>query len=419
MKLKSKIVGVIVLQTLILMVLLTNCSVLANNTPWYRTWGGAENEYGNAIAVAADGSIYCVGNTASFGLGDDDFFLVKYSSNGTKEWSKVWGNSDSEVLYGVTVDANGSIYCVGKKNLIPAILMVFKFFPNGTQSWNLSRSVPSSMDSWQNILVDAKGDFYCIGLTTEFAAVNGDLVVMKYYANRTFAWQVHRGGSDDECGFDLVMDSEGSIFCIGHSFQSGYKFFLVKIFTNGTYAWSNTWGSGTSFGYGIGLGLDGCIYCAGETAVMSMRDLVVTKVYPNNSLGWTRTWGVSGEHESAKGMAIDSSGNILCVGYSGTPNANFLLIKYNPSGTILWTSTWGGSNSDFAEDVAIDSQGFIYCGGETESFGAGRFDVLLVKFSSSGTGPSTGEGSGIPGFELIFTLISIGIIPLLLKRKRF
>jgi hypothetical protein len=96
MKSKSKILGVIMLQIVILMGILTNCSVLANNTPWYRTWGGAEDENGNAIAVAADGSIYCAGN--SYGVSDYDFFLVKYSSNGTKVWEKVWGNSDSEVL---------------------------------------------------------------------------------------------------------------------------------------------------------------------------------------------------------------------------------------------------------------------------------------------------------------------------------
>ncbi len=396
---------------------LTNCSVLANNTPWYRTWGGLEDDYGNAIAVAVDGSVYCAGYSASFGASDNDFFLLKYHSNGTKLWERVWGNTDNEELTGVTVDANGTIYYIGRKNLMPAILMLFKFFPNGTQSWNLSRTPSNLMDSWQDVLVDAKGAIYCTGLTTEFGAVGGDLGVIKYHANGTFAWEAHRGGSGDECGFDLAMDSEGSIFCLGHLFASGYLFFLVKLFNNGTYAWSNQWGSGTAnHGYSIGLGLDGSIFCAGETAVTSMRDLTLTKFYPGGGRGWTRTWGTPDIHDSAKGMAIDSSGNILCAGYSGTPNADLLLIKYNPNGTVLWTSTWGGGDSDIAEDVAIDTQGSIVCVGETQSYGSGNFDLIVVKFSSTGEGPST--GGGIPGFELLFALISISAISLCLKKRK-
>jgi uncharacterized delta-60 repeat protein len=417
MKSKSKILGVITLQIVILMGILTNCSVLANNTPWYRTWGGAEDEYANAIAVAADGSIYCAGSSASFGASDNDFFLVKYHSNGTKLWERVWGNTDSEALTGVTVDANGSIYCVGKKNLMPAILMLFKFFPNGTQSWNISRTPSYLTDNWLDVLVDAKGAIYITGITTEFGAdTNGDLVLIKYHANGTFAWGAHRGSTGDDCGYELAMDSKGSIYCLGHITVMGYLFFLVKFYGNGTYAWSGQWGTTTSHGYGIGVGLNDTIYCAGETAIMSMRDLKVTKFYANGTQGWTRTYGVSDEHESAKGMAIDSSGNILCVGYGGTPNADFLLIKYDPDGILLWTSTWGGGNNDFAEDVAIDSQGFIYCVGETQSYGSGGNDLLLVKFTASGKGPST--GGGIPGFDLLFTLISISAISLYLKKHR-
>ncbi|MDD1776625.1 MAG: hypothetical protein LUQ65_00530 [Candidatus Helarchaeota archaeon] len=416
MKSKSKIFGVIILQIVILMGILTNCSVLANNTPWYRTWGGTEDEFANAIAIAADGSIYCVGNSASFGGSDTDFFLVKYHSNGTKLWDKVWGNASYEELKGVAVDENGSVYCVGRIQLMPAILMLFKFFPNGTQWWNLSRIAPNLMDSWQDVLVDENGSIYCTGLTSEFGAVNGDLVVIKYHANRTFAWAAHRdsGAGGDDCGFDLTMDSEGAIYCIGHTFSSGYRFFLVKFFADGSYYWSKTWGSGTAnHGYGIGLGLDGCIYCAGETNPLTYRDLVLTKFYPGGTEVWTITWGESATHESALGLAIDSSGNILCAGYQGT---DIILRKYGANGTLLLSTSWGGGDSDFAEDVAIDSLGSIYCVGETMSWGAGKKDLLLVKFSASGDGPST--GGGIPGFALLFTVISISAVVLYLKKRK-
>ncbi|MDD1777888.1 MAG: hypothetical protein LUQ65_06925 [Candidatus Helarchaeota archaeon] len=416
MKPKAKILGVITLQIVILMGILTNFSVLANNTPWYRTWGGTEDEYGNAIAVAPDGSIYCAGNTASSIVPSNDYSLIKYFSNGTKVWERVWGDEDNEELKGVAVDENGSIYCVGRKNTMPAILMLFKFFQNGTQIWNLSRTPSNLADSWQDVLVDANGTIYITGLTTEFGAVNGDLAVFKYYANLTLAWVVHRdsGGVGDDCGFDMALDSKGSIYCFGHTWVSGYKFFLVKYYANGAFALATYWGPlNANHGYGIGLGLDGCIYCAGESAEGAMRDLVLTKFLPNGFQSWSIPWGDSGVHESALGLAIDSSGNILCAGYKGS---DIVLVKINPNETVLWNTTWGGGGSDFAEDVAIDSEGSIYCVGETLSWGAGKNDLLVVKFSATGQGPST--DSGIPGFALLFTIISISAVSLYLKKRK-
>jgi hypothetical protein len=66
--------------------------------------------------------------------------------------------------------------------------------------------------------------------------------------------------------------------------------------------------------------------------------------------------------------------------------------------------------------VVIDTQGYIYCVGETKISGSGEFDLLLVKFAADGKGSST--GGGIPGFELFFTIISISTVWLYLKKRK-
>ena len=51
---------------------------------WQRSWGGSAFEEGEALAVAADGSIYVVGGTSSFGSGSSNLFALKFAADGKK-----------------------------------------------------------------------------------------------------------------------------------------------------------------------------------------------------------------------------------------------------------------------------------------------------------------------------------------------
>ena len=50
------------------------------------------------------------GNTNS---GGKDIFLVKYDSSGTKQWTKQLGTSSYEIGFGVSTDSSGNIYVTG------------------------------------------------------------------------------------------------------------------------------------------------------------------------------------------------------------------------------------------------------------------------------------------------------------------
>jgi hypothetical protein len=101
---------------------------------------------------------------------------------------------------------------------------------------------------------------------------------------------------------------------------------------------------------------------------------------------WAHTWGGSGDDEIS-GVAVDTSGNIYLAGYTssfGAGGYDVLLLKYSPTGALVCRQTWGGSNNDWGRDVALDSSGrFVYVAGGTESSASGNTDVLLVKFDSN------------------------------------
>jgi len=101
---------------------------------------------------------------------------------------------------------------------------------------------------------------------------------------------------------------------------------------------------------------------------------------------WAHTWGGHDE-ESVAAVAADSEGAIYVAGGTrsfGAGRSDVLLLKYAPSGEVIWARAWGGSNWDVGRSVAVDASGSIYVCGNTDSFGAGYYDVLLLKYDSDG-----------------------------------
>ena len=119
---------------------------------------------------------------------------------------------------------------------------------------------------------------------------------------------------------------------------------------------------------------------------------VVTPLIVSNSVGyeWFRTWG-GDSGEVGRSIAIDSNNNVIVVGTEssfGAGNADIVVVKYNNDGIQLWNRTWGGVDWDYGEGVVVDSPSNIYVAGTTRSFGAGHFDIVLVKFVVSERPPS-------------------------------
>jgi hypothetical protein len=96
---------------------------------------------------------------------------------------------------------------------------------------------------------------------------------------------------------------------------------------------------------------------------------------------WTHTYGGSGS-EVAFALAPTPEGGYIMAGY--TISADFFVVKTDADGNMIWSATYGGDQYESAESIQPTSDGGYVIVGNTNSFGAGGYDIYLVKIDAQG-----------------------------------
>ncbi len=103
---------------------------------------------------------------------------------------------------------------------------------------------------------------------------------------------------------------------------------------------------------------------------------------------WTQTYDEAGYNDAAVDVYVDASQNIYLAGTTfNSANSGYqvLILKYNSSGTLLWNQTYSypGSLYNVATSITGDNSR-IYIGGITYNFQTAS-DYLALSFSTNGT----------------------------------
>jgi len=428
----------------------------------YSTYlGGSSTDTAYGIAVDDSGSAYIAGMTVSPDFptinpfqgsrkGNADAFVTKLNPSGTAlVYSTYLGganslNATNDGATGIAVDSSGSVYITGSTcstdfptlNPIQAVYrggltdgFVTKLNPSGSALVYSTYLGGNGEDYGSGIVVDSSGNAYITGVTksTNFPTLNPiqpsnaggrDAFVTKLSSSGALVYSTYLGGSYDDGGTSIAVDSSGSAYVTGETYSPNFPTknpiqaslggsdsdaFVTKLNPSGTALVYSTFLGGTygldyDIDYGMGIAVDdsGSAYVVGSTWCSNFptvnpiqasnagsRDLFIAKVNPAGTALVYSTYLGGSNNDEGNGIALDGTGSAYITGYTSStdfPTSNAIqgthgggswdafVTKLNPSGSALVCSTYlGGNGDDYAQWIAVDSAGSAYITGFTSS----------------------------------------------------
>ena len=101
---------------------------------------------------------------------------------------------------------------------------------------------------------------------------------------------------------------------------------------------------------------------------------------------WAKTYGGTNS-DYVSSIAQTSDGGYVIAGYTQSFGAglfDIMVIKLDGTGAITWQKTYGGTNNDFVSSIAQTSDGGYVIAGNTYSFGSGGSDAWILKLDGIG-----------------------------------
>ena len=154
-------------------------------------------------------------------------------------------------------------------------------------------------------------------------------------------------------------------------------------------AWSTTFGGpGEEYGFSVRQTSEGGYIIAGSTDSYGAggRDAWLIKTESSGDLSWNKTFGGS---VTDRGSSVQQTtdGGYVIAGYTNSYGAGAFdvwLVKTDSSGDLSWNKTLGGSEYDYAYSIQQTSDGGYIIAGYTNSYRAGDGDVWLIRADSLG-----------------------------------
>jgi hypothetical protein len=238
------------------------------------------------------------------------------------------------------------------------------------------------------------GGYIVTGSTFSFASHGfwDDVWLIKMDASGDTLWTKTYGGPYPDVGYCVRQTSDGGYIIAGGTMSFGAgdsDFYLIKTKANGDTLWTRTYGGpDMDDAYSVQQTSDGGYIVAGKTMSFGAgnADVWLIKTNVAGDTLWTRTYGGTG-YDLGRSVQQTSDGGYIVAGFTnsfGAGGGDVYLIKTKADGDTLWTRTYGGTNYDEGRSVQQTSDGGYIVTGYTASFGAGSYDVYLIKTKADG-----------------------------------
>ncbi|MHA2356644.1 MAG: SBBP repeat-containing protein [Candidatus Thorarchaeota archaeon] len=346
-------------------------------------FGGSGNDEPRHVATDEDGNIIILGETTSPDFPLAEAFQTQYMGAGdlvllkiTPSWdtivfSTLFGGSGQDISSGIGVDSDGNIVITGA---------------TGSLDFPILNAVQSNYSG---------GVF--------------DAYIAKFSPLGELIFSTYLGGTDSDWAYGVAFDDSDSIFFTGHmtsddyplvyqmrNFTGGEEAVVTKLSSDGQTIQYSTYlgGSGDDFGIDIAVDTDGDIVVAGLTfsedwptldahqeSLGGSIDGFISKISADGqALLFSTYFGGVGQ-DGFWDLSLDSNDYIVATGragsadfpvtqefnetYSGMHDGS--LVKFNSAGDLMFSRCIGGSSNDISWDVAILTNDTFALVGETYS----------------------------------------------------
>src|SRR3990167_2042134 len=302
------------------------------------------------------------------------------------------GSFKSDVAYSVAIQSDGKIVVTGSSYNGGNDFALVRYNTNGSLDTKVTTSNDFSADVAYSVAIQSDGKIVVAG-SSDNNGSNNDFALVRYNTNGSLDTTFNSTGivttaigSSSDVGRSVAIQSDGKIVVAGYSYNgSNNDFALVRYNTDGTLdtTFNSTGivttaiGSSTDAANSVAIQSDGKIVVAGYSNNGSDYDFALVRYNTDGSLDTTFnstgivTTAIGSSTDAANSVAIQSDGKIVVAGYSyNGSDYDFALVRYNTDGSLDTTfnstgivTTAIGSSSDYANSVAIQSDGKIVVAG--------------------------------------------------------
>jgi len=201
---------------------------------WTKIYGGNELDVGNSIHQTNDGGYIIVGTTYSFGIGEDDIWLIKTDENGDTLWTKTYGGNSGEEGYSVQQTNDGGYIIVGYTDSFGAgedDIWLIKTDAIGDTLWTRTFGGGNDEEGYSVWQTD-DGGYIITGYTNSFGEGDDDVWIIKTNRDGDTLWTKTLGGVESDVGNSVQQTAEGGYVVTGYtnSFGNGDSdVWLIKL----------------------------------------------------------------------------------------------------------------------------------------------------------------------------------------------
>jgi hypothetical protein len=149
---------------------------------WSKTFGGAGFDTAMSAQQTTDGGYILAGFKQDMFLGDLDFWLVKTDSNGNKQWSKTFGGAGNDVAASVQQTNDSGYILAGYKTYVTGYqdqdVWLVKTDSNGSKQWSKTFGGAGN-DVAASVQQTSDGGYILAGETESYGVGGDDFWLIK------------------------------------------------------------------------------------------------------------------------------------------------------------------------------------------------------------------------------------------------